>query len=80
MTDFLQTRGRQEQAERERLSRFAVFSSQTRGRRHNEPEHTYRTCFQRDRDQRGSLCRFSAVGGQKHRYSSIQRVIITGRV
>ncbi|MBI5643694.1 MAG: deoxyguanosinetriphosphate triphosphohydrolase [Deltaproteobacteria bacterium] len=37
--------------ERERLSPYAAKSAETRGRRHEEPEHPFRTPFQRDRDR-----------------------------
>jgi dGTPase len=47
------TRDRQafEREEAERLAPFAVKSADSRGRVHPEPEHPYRTCFQRDRDR-----------------------------
>lgn len=34
-----------------RLRAYAVQPGQTRGRRHDEPEHPYRDCFERDRDR-----------------------------
>ena len=37
--------------ESKRLSLYAMHSRDTKGRRHSEPEHTYRTAFQRDRDR-----------------------------
>ncbi len=37
--------------EREALAAYAMRSSQAPRRRHPEPEHPYRTCFQRDRDR-----------------------------
>ncbi|MBW2269864.1 MAG: deoxyguanosinetriphosphate triphosphohydrolase [Deltaproteobacteria bacterium] len=40
-----------EREETERLAPFAVCSRASRGRLHAEPEHAYRTCFQRDRDR-----------------------------
>jgi dGTPase len=40
-----------EREEAERLAPFAVKSAESRGRLHPEPEHPYRTCFQRDRDR-----------------------------
>jgi dGTPase len=40
-----------EQEERERLAPWAVCSAASRGRVHEEPEHPYRTAFQRDRDR-----------------------------
>jgi len=45
------TREAYEQEELERLAPAAVKSSQSRGRLHPEPEHAYRTAFQRDRDR-----------------------------
>jgi dGTPase len=47
----LRTREAFEVEERARLAPFAVRSSESRGRLHAEPEHAYRTCFQRDRDR-----------------------------
>jgi len=41
----------QERWERERLAPYAMKSADSRGRRHPEPEHPLRTCFQRDRDR-----------------------------
>src|SRR6188768_2997618 len=41
----------QERWEAERLSPWAMKSSQSRGRRYTELEHPLRTCFQRDRDR-----------------------------
>ena len=40
-----------EREEQERLAAFAVKSAASRGRLHDEPEHAYRTAFQRDRDR-----------------------------
>lgn len=40
-----------EREERERLLPQAVHSARSRGRLVDEPEHAYRTCFQRDRDR-----------------------------
>jgi dGTPase len=40
-----------EQRERETLSRYAMLVANSRGRVHNEPEHPFRTAFQRDRDR-----------------------------
>ncbi len=40
-----------EREEAERLAPFAVCSRASRGRLYPEPEHAYRTCFQRDRDR-----------------------------
>jgi dGTPase len=40
-----------EREELERLAPAAVKSAQSRGRLHPEPEHAYRTAFQRDRDR-----------------------------
>jgi len=47
----LRTREDWEHEERERLAPWAVRSSQSRGRIVPEPEHPYRTAFQRDRDR-----------------------------
>jgi dGTPase len=41
----------QERWEAERLAPHAMRSAESRGRRHPEPEHSLRTCFQRDRDR-----------------------------
>ena len=51
MTNLLINRQQQQQLEQDRLAAYAVLSSQSRGRIHPEPEHEYRTCFQRDRDR-----------------------------
>ncbi|MEX2015059.1 MAG: dNTP triphosphohydrolase, partial [Candidatus Hydrogenedentales bacterium] len=40
-----------EQREREILSPHAALAAETKGRRHPEQEHAYRTAFQRDRDR-----------------------------
>ncbi len=40
-----------EKLEQEKLSPYAALSSQSRGRRHPEPEHSFRTAYQRDRDR-----------------------------
>lgn len=47
----LRTRADQEQEERERLAPWAARSADSRGRVVAEPEHRYRTAFQRDRDR-----------------------------
>ena len=47
----LRTREDWEREERERLAPWAVRSSESRGRVVAEPEHPYRTAFQRDRDR-----------------------------
>src|SRR3989337_3992739 len=39
------------EVEAQRLAPFAAKSSETRGRRHKEAEHPFRTPFQRDRDR-----------------------------
>lgn len=41
----------QEQRERDTLAPYAAFSADTHGRQHPEPEHDYRTAYQRDRDR-----------------------------
>ena len=48
---FLLKREQLEQQERGHLAPYGVFAAETRGREHAEPEHRYRTCFQRDRDR-----------------------------
>ncbi len=45
------TRKEQERNERKVLAPYAIRSSASRGRVHPEPEHPYRTCFQRDHDR-----------------------------
>jgi dGTPase len=47
----VRTRAVFEREEFERLAPFAVKSGASRGRLHAEPEHPYRTVFQRDRDR-----------------------------
>ncbi len=49
--NFLRTREQLEQQERGHLAAYGVFAAETHGREHPEPEHRYRTCFQRDRDR-----------------------------
>jgi len=51
MSNYILSREAQEQHESERLARYAVISSASLGREHPEPEHQYRSCFQRDRDR-----------------------------
>jgi dGTPase len=51
MSGALRTRLDWEQEERERLAPWAVRSAESRGRVVPEPEHPYRTVFQRDRDR-----------------------------
>jgi dGTPase len=41
----------QEQNERRCLAPYAIASAQSKGRKYPEPQHPYRTCFQRDRDR-----------------------------
>ncbi len=41
----------QEEWERTTLAPYAMRSAQSRGRRHPEPDHPLRTCYQRDRDR-----------------------------
>ncbi len=45
------TRKEQERIEQKVLAPYAIRSSASRGRVHPEPEHPYRTCFQRDHDR-----------------------------
>ena len=40
-----------DERERALLAAYAMFSSQSRGRRYEEPDHPYRSAFQRDRDR-----------------------------
>jgi dGTPase len=49
--NILRARADVEQEERERLAPWAVRSADSRGRVAREPEHPYRTAFQRDRDR-----------------------------
>ncbi len=51
MSRALRDRVAYEREERERLAPWAVPSAASRGRVHPEPEHAYRTAFQRDRDR-----------------------------
>ncbi len=51
MTALARTRALYEAEERERLAPCAVRSCESRGRVVPEPEHAYRTAFQRDRDR-----------------------------
>jgi dGTPase len=44
-------RGYFEEQERKLLAPYASSSARSRGRRHKEPEHRFRTAFQRDRDR-----------------------------
>ena len=45
------TREQFEERERRELAPYAMKSAETRGREHPEPEHAYRTAYQRDRDR-----------------------------
>jgi dGTPase len=47
----LRTREEYEAEELERLAPYAEMSRHSRGRVHPQPEHAYRTCYQRDRDR-----------------------------
>ncbi|MBN1766396.1 MAG: deoxyguanosinetriphosphate triphosphohydrolase [Sedimentisphaerales bacterium] len=51
MSDIFKARQMLEQQEHLVLTPYAVFADQSRGRCHLEPEHQYRTCFQRDHDR-----------------------------
>jgi dGTPase len=51
MKTFIHTRQELEQDERRMLAPFAVASADSRSRSFPEPEHPWRTCFQRDRDR-----------------------------
>ncbi len=48
---WLRSRESGQKREAERLAPYAVRSGESRGRLHAEPEHRYRTVFQRDRDR-----------------------------
>jgi dGTPase len=48
---FLVDRRAQEEREERFLAPWGMRSARSRGRRHPEPEHPLRTCFQRDRDR-----------------------------
>src|SRR5579885_842769 len=50
-TDMLRTRQQLEQFESQALAPYAMQSAHSRGRRFAQPEHPYRTAFQRDRDR-----------------------------
>ena len=45
------TRKQLETQERKILAPYATKASDSKGRCHREPEHSYRTCFQRDHDR-----------------------------
>ncbi len=45
------TRRLLEELERKTIAPYAIFSADSLGRVHKEPEHPYRTCFQRDHDR-----------------------------
>lgn len=45
------TRRQLESQERQILAPYALHAADSKGRVHPEPEHSYRTCFQRDRDR-----------------------------
>ncbi|HVH04388.1 MAG TPA: deoxyguanosinetriphosphate triphosphohydrolase [Myxococcota bacterium] len=51
MNPLVRTREAYEREEDERLAPFAERAARSRGRVHAEPEHPYRTAFQRDRDR-----------------------------
>ena len=48
---ILRDRKWREQNERVTLSSYAAFSGDSKGRSKEEPEDTFRTCFERDRDR-----------------------------
>jgi len=48
---FMPDRSYFEEQERKLLAPYASASARSRGRRHKEPEHRFRTAFQRDRDR-----------------------------
>ncbi|MCK6438698.1 MAG: dNTP triphosphohydrolase, partial [Planctomycetes bacterium] len=47
----LNDRAKLEHLEEQHLAPYALRAAKSRGRRYPEPEHDYRTCFQRDRDR-----------------------------
>ncbi len=51
MQKFLRSRQQQEEMELTRLAVYAQTSQSSRSRRYPEPEHPWRTCYQRDRDR-----------------------------
>lgn len=51
MNDYLQTREMLERVEGQFLAPFAIASADSRLRHYAEPQHEYRTCFQRDCDR-----------------------------
>ena len=51
MNRYLITRQQHQQHEKAQLADYAVLSSDSPGRCFEEPEHKYRSCFQRDRDR-----------------------------
>jgi dGTPase len=48
---YFKNRESLESRERDCLAEYAQLAAQSRGRQHTEPEHEYRTCYQRDRDR-----------------------------
>ncbi|MFH2055876.1 MAG: deoxyguanosinetriphosphate triphosphohydrolase [bacterium] len=50
-SDIQVTRAEIERHEKQLLAPYAMHSADSQGRQHDEPEHQYRTCFQRDRDR-----------------------------
>ncbi len=48
---MLALRDELEDREKRELAPYAVFSRSSKGRRFSEPEHPYRSAFQRDRDR-----------------------------
>ena len=51
MEKYLQKREDLEERELQNLAPYAQKAAQSRGRRHPEPQHPYRSCYQRDRDR-----------------------------
>jgi len=51
MQNYLRSRQQQEEMESARLAVYAQTSRASRGRQYPEPEHPWRTCYQRDRDR-----------------------------
>jgi dGTPase len=51
MNTFNDIRANMDEEEEKYLAPYAMKSSQTKGRKHKEEDHPYRSCFQRDRDR-----------------------------
>lgn len=51
MDDYLNSNESLQEYEKLTLAPYAAFSRNSRGRKHHENDHAYRTCYQRDRDR-----------------------------